>query len=473
MLKPLGFAEAQPSKREQLLPAQITETICKAHRVPLHAHASGEQPLSPLKVGAVWYGLALDLVLGNIDQPAWYWSDPRAIFLLDYWRGIDPELRFILIYDDPGQALLRVPSESGASTANMLDHWCRYNQALLAFYRRHRSVCTLVHAQGVLQQSAERVRQWLDVPMIAPASSGPAPAERSASTTSDALAELLTQIGIAPDDKRVGEMTGRVVASYLLPQLLATHQASALLYEELQATANVSGALKQADKPTAEAAWRNFIQTREHLANFISRLFSEKNALLAERQQEQATHEKALAELQAKPAPVDESKLKDLEEENELLLLQLHQVQEELERYFLENQALKEGRPARLKPVAPKVDHSGGPHYGAAERVKQQLTYRLGAIMVSYSKKPKKWLHIPGALMKEAKQFDREKPEREARKLPPIDTYADAYEAERVKRHLSYRLGTVLMENRKSPLGWITMPWKMHRAVREFRAERN
>lgn len=36
-----------------------------------------------------------------------------------------------------------------------------------------------------------------------------------------------------------------------------------------------------------------------------------------------------------------ESRLKEMEEENELLLLQLHQVQEELEKYFLKCQALE------------------------------------------------------------------------------------------------------------------------------------
>ena len=38
-----------------------------------------------------------------------------------------------------------------------------------------------------------------------------------------------------------------------------------------------------------------------------------------------------------------QARLKDLEEENELLLLQLHQVQEELERYFLKCQELEKG----------------------------------------------------------------------------------------------------------------------------------
>ncbi len=39
-----------------------------------------------------------------------------------------------------------------------------------------------------------------------------------------------------------------------------------------------------------------------------------------------------------------EARLKEMEEENELLLLQLHQVQEELENYYLRNQELEKGQ---------------------------------------------------------------------------------------------------------------------------------
>jgi hypothetical protein len=41
-----------------------------------------------------------------------------------------------------------------------------------------------------------------------------------------------------------------------------------------------------------------------------------------------------------------ESRLKEMGQENELLLLQLHKVQEELERYYLRNQVLENGQPA-------------------------------------------------------------------------------------------------------------------------------
>lgn len=50
-------------------------------------------------------------------------------------------------------------------------------------------------------------------------------------------------------------------------------------------------------------------------------------------------------------------------QENEMLIAQLHQVQEELEKYYLENQRLKSEHSQAIQPAKPI-------YYGAAERVK-------------------------------------------------------------------------------------------------------
>lgn len=56
----------------------------------------------------------------------------------------------------------------------------------------------------------------------------------------------------------------------------------------------------------------------------------------------------------SQPAEAEvQARLKDLEEENELLLLQLHQVQEELERYFLKCQDLERGGGSSWSGAAP------------------------------------------------------------------------------------------------------------------------
>ncbi len=160
----------------------------------------------------------------------------------------------------------------------------------------------------------------------------------------------------------------------------------------------------------------------------------------------------------------------EMQQENELLLLQLHQVQEELERYYLENQRLKQ-RIAQLLSNQNIAKHPRR-YYGAADRVKRQLSYRLGALMISRSNSFSGWLGMPTALLSEARRYKQDKLSREGEKLPPLSQYADLHEGERVKRHLSYRLGATLLANYRSPIGWVKLPWLMGQQVREFKRER-
>ena len=150
----------------------------------------------------------------------------------------------------------------------------------------------------------------------------------------------------------------------------------------------------------------------------------------------------------------------ELQQENDLLLEQLHKVQEELERYYLENRKLK----AEQKPP-PKA------WYGAADRVKQQLSYRLGATMIARSRSLWGWLAMPFALRAQVRQFRRDQASQK-QKFPPIAKYRDADQAERVRQHLSYRLGARMLLNARSLSGWLAMPWALHAEVKDFRKTR-
>ena len=153
---------------------------------------------------------------------------------------------------------------------------------------------------------------------------------------------------------------------------------------------------------------------------------------------------------------------KELQEENELLLRQLHQVQEELERYYLENKKLKSNNHL---PQSKK-------YYGAADLVKQELPYRLGATMIEKSRTLRGWLHMPFALNAEIKRFKQYQEILANKKMTPIEQYSDAHEAEHVKQHLSYRLGIRMIANSKTLGGWISMPWVLLEEVKIFRKER-
>ena len=86
---------------------------------------------------------------------------------------------------------------------------------------------------------------------------------------------------------------------------------------------------------------------------------------------------------------------KALEEENELLLLQLHQVQEELEKYLMENIDLKQKKQFHPETID-EVE---------VQKVKSHLSYRLGSTLIKYGKTPFGWLWLPFALIQQIRAY--------------------------------------------------------------------
>jgi len=164
------------------------------------------------------------------------------------------------------------------------------------------------------------------------------------------------------------------------------------------------------------------------------------------------------------PVPVVASAdTKVLEEENQLLLDQLHEVQVELERLFMENRQLK-------FKVAQAEQQQNPKRLGAAEKVKGELPYQLGATLVGSKHSVGGYLALPFRLQRVAHQFKKQQAlKRQAATETLLDDYADAHEGERTKEHLSYKLGEVLAQTGSNPLRWATLPFKLQKAHRNWR----
>lgn len=677
LLTECGMAPALPSRRENLTPAQITQTLVQAHGATSLELLQSADQLQQIKVAPVWQGMVLDLVLANLAQPLWGWADTEAVYLLDYWKEQDPQVVFVLVYDAPETVLTRVPLGQAAAPQEELqrriDAWVAYNSALLHFHLRSAGRSVLVHAgqvQASVKSSLHHITAHINAPLQLPPrllitstaeSQAPQNLQAHAEIVEELTAKLNTMQGKqfkkarqrlraelqalqsaasaategvlaalhssvaapasdlplcpAPNVFEQGHLDADALANLLAQQLLQTHPKSRQLYEELQASATLAHgtdaqltttlpALQSESSLAPHQAWQALVAQRLHLQDQVRRtksqaahikdlqqqveqashLAQEKVLLLedlrAEHMQTQALalqrqalleqqaaalqaqtvesqrqhaaltqqqkqtaetegqlllnqlhqvqeeleryylegkkhqqeidklkkvealaaeHQKQLEHAsaakfdlektltaqkqqsdqlkkqldeKARTAAELEQKLKsalsqkvvseEAQKENELLLSQLHQVQEELERYYLENQRLK------TKPsVPPKTAQAPAP-YGAAERVKRQLSYRLGNKMIEESRSLGGWLGMPFALAGVARQYKRERPQREAMKQIPIEKYRDAHQAQRVKQHLSYRLGVELVKHGKNPLRWPVLPFALRKARQEW-----
>ncbi|HEH9408462.1 TPA: hypothetical protein SIA33_001437 [Aeromonas salmonicida] len=519
MLRQCGMREAQPSRRDGLLPQEISAILCKAHKLPPLETVTSEDDIIQIQAGPVWHGMALDLLLGNLDQELWGWADPKALYTLDYWMQLDDKLTLVLVYDKPHRVLTKdsLANREGQpieALQHQLNHWVAYNGALLRFYLRNSDRCLLVHSQQV-QLAADRYLQQLQPLLDTPLAHDTVLAldeltsegdlSDSGNATLRTIPTLSQELILAANTAGIEShaaaslMEIGATEAFLVDAVLANHPAALQMYAELQSAANLplDETLHTNSNSDASFAWQSQLHRRSQVSGLIIRLHdayqrtndelkqtraqhAEFSLQMAQQAAEANTaHAKVVEQLtrqiaEAKAAlnaekgatakslasirtQLESERAKSVSEENRLLLSQLHQVQEELERYYLDNQRLKQQLPAPL--------------YGAAEHIRQQLDYRLGAVMIQRSRSLSGWLGMPWALRDEAKSFYEDQAKRPAENRPPLHTYCDVDEAERMKRHLSYRLGSTMLTHNKTLVGWFKLPFALRREIKQFQRQ--
>jgi hypothetical protein len=349
-LQHLGVQAAKPSRREGLLPQQIHDLMNQAlpHRVGDTEGDPDPEPSHKI-LGKVWHELAADLFLGNIVHRQWGWPMLDTAQLLDYWLDFDPSTRLVLAYISPTEHLyqqLQTTAEIAPDvTEQALAQWCEQVEGLMARFHKASPRCVLVHANTVHGQPAQLTQamrnQW-NLPGLAPISSPVSFAYNGPSIYQQAL----------------------------LNQMVSASPAAELLWQELEATAHVPSGLPNISAPTIHHHWiqqaklaesqaalgaatqaRKTALTQEnellllqlhHVQEELEKTFLEHQSLASQTAQAAEQHQAQLNLSQVASSTVEALQVEKtaLTQENELLLLQLHHVQEELEKTFLEHQSL-------------------------------------------------------------------------------------------------------------------------------------
>ncbi|HZF08527.1 MAG TPA: glycosyltransferase [Thermoanaerobaculia bacterium] len=101
---------------------------------------------------------------GGARGSLWGWKDPRTTLLLDFWDGLLPGARYLLLYRFPWEV---ADSMQRLGADVFLDHpdyayriWTFYNRHLLDFCRRHREHCLLLSVNALLA-APERLGELL------------------------------------------------------------------------------------------------------------------------------------------------------------------------------------------------------------------------------------------------------------------------------------------------------------------------
>ncbi len=228
---------------------------------------------TPVVPPAAWRERARQLVaVRRAGGRPWGWKDPRTALLLDFWREMAPEARYLVVFRPPWDvvdSLYRRGDEAFvAEPARALDLWLHTNRLLRDFARRHpgevlvREVSQLAgHSREAIAAMRERFGIPLADPpaLFEPALLAHASRERAAFLAAASpesvavLADLRSLAGLEPG----GLATGASASSVLLAHGLAEWQRSCGLerrLDEAEATAARVAADQAADQAAKDAA---------------------------------------------------------------------------------------------------------------------------------------------------------------------------------------------------------------------------
>jgi len=345
LLQASGLQSARPSAKHGLSGTDWHTKLYKA----LDQDESGLYTQSPLSVGIAWLELAVDLLVTNLDQTEWGFADSRATWVLDFWRNVDPQSRFVLAYTPPQHVDLSNPQA--------LSTWLSYTGELLRFYKANKSRAILVDTSEVgiyparLSYTCQKTWSlttvdWRNLGTVAasapPNTYYPVPpvAAKLGKLLQQSRTPLLNPSTAVMASKKSGKPQG------MLGALFALFGKSKQLSEDLdRSQAELSQAkaeLDQANLLLSELGKdKENLQTQaQDLQAQINRLNAQAEALQAQASANAQAHQTQVQTLQAERQAL-QAQNQAQNQEGELLLSQLHQVQEELERYALQNKQVQ------------------------------------------------------------------------------------------------------------------------------------
>jgi len=342
----------------------------------LFARLLGRPQQAAHAVSTPWALAISNLILANSGQPVWGWCNRRNEHLAEFWLGLDPRVKFVGVVTAPEQALALAQQESGQAVdaPAVLEVWRQTIQRLLTLQRQEQQRVRLMCTQGDATQSRE-LSEWLgiraaeaDMPLPRPdallVSAFAQQVEADAETmrvwravqaelrlrdhdnedfAAVALqaAKLITGLEAELESARAAAAEAQRAADIersSLQQRLQDHEAQkSELQRELE-SARAAAAEAQRAADVERSSLQQRLQDHESQKSELQRELESARAAAAEAQRAADVERSSLQQrLQD-----HESQKSELQAESDLLLSQLHQVQEELERYFLDAQALKQ-----------------------------------------------------------------------------------------------------------------------------------
>lgn len=354
--------------------------------------------------GRLWEQLAIDLFLANVEYDVWGWASVDSLRLIEFWSKLEDSIYFLLICE-PAVATLKRAILSGddSRVERDLEQWVTTHEAMLRFHLREPRRSLLINSTKTISLNkvedylsvASRTVDWVGRLNLYPnhhidklLRGDPSAVVKGGDMEWAPENHLLDHLclRVLAEHPRASELQDELIASFPVDDSQSrstecvsetndkdTH-ASLLVKDYVRFSVSVLGSERKA-RAQAEEALRGeqalkvktiaeldesrrardaMTKARDDMSKAKDEATKARDVALAELDRERKARGQVVADLQSE-LRASESKLSDLvlkareseerrkeaAEESELLLGQLHMVQEELERYFIQYQELQ------------------------------------------------------------------------------------------------------------------------------------
>lgn len=423
--------------------------------------------------------LVIDFQLSNLDNNIVLgWEDEKNLVILDFFKKAELGGKFILIFDNPKYIFqdINFKELSIDNGDQMLTDWLIYHRSLLSFYEKNKSICLLLEGRACFENFNQVTKELITFePNMKLKSSWQVVESRS----NDAPINEL--------DAPLDLLSNLLIKQY--PEIIQVYNAML----DLSKVKN-SQPIYKSKNPSKEDIFSSLKIVAIKLSEKSEELKKYNNLLIKKLEDTQKLLEdnkKNTDNQQNKVLSKNGDDVEDLEAKNRKLIFQLTEAYESIEKlskineintYPIHNdnillkkdfEQLLQGNNSKsdLESISPKgiktpyIEESG--LYGAEQRVKLDLPYRLGSTIVNSTKSRKEMLLLPLYLFSEYNDY--KKNEKEKGALPPLEAYQDREKGEKVKSHLSYQLGKRVTKISYSPISLLENSFGVLKDIYKFK----
>lgn len=422
-----GLSRPADSYTHKMTPQLVSETLYKV--LARENQSSSHEKMTD--------NVMTDFLLANLDSENWGWESSKNVYALDHWLKLEESVGFILVFDHP-KTIFESSSINTLTVESLnqrIEDWVKYNESLLEFYEKNQDNSILIEGDSALSNTAGLKEQ----------------VKRIASTLELKSSWQVASINTAITKKQSANSRYNILIGLIAEEVLTNYPEVITLFNKLLSKASIKG---------SDSIFKTKRIGVDKLVVSLNTIGLEQERVLSIEKEAQLKYEnleRALREQQSESKKHSDNAVL---QSNQVIVEHLLQTQEELERLYQERNNKKEQQSNSKNPETAKK------RYGAAEAIKADLPYKLGNVLVS-AKKPNQIVKLPITLIKEYKAFEKES----GNLYSPLklDEYADIREAEKVKKHLSYQLGKIMIDSKQSPKKLISLPINMSKLIVSFK----